>query len=104
MNNRGQLKTFLLAVFPVIILGAIVASFLSGGPTKIFETEIPPVEEIHVMRHTLSEDLISLDVINTGTDPVTIAQVMVRGAFWNHSVSPKRSLQPLESARVDIDI
>ena len=102
MNSRGQLKTFLLAVFPVIILGAIVASFLSGGPTKIFETEIPPVEEIHVMRHTLSEDLIILDVMNIGTDPVTIAQVMVRGAFWNHSVSPKRNLQPLESARVNI--
>lgn len=102
MNSQGQLKTFLLAVFPVIILGAIVASFLSGGPTKIFETEIPPVEEIHVMRHTLSEDLIILDVMNTGTDPVTIAQVMVRGAFWNHSVSPKRNLQPLESARVNI--
>lgn len=102
MNNQGQLKSFLLAIFPVIILGAIVASFLSGGPTKIFETEIPPVEEIHVMRHTLSEDLIKLDVMNTGTDPVTIAQVMVRGAFWNHSVSPKRRLQPLESSRVEI--
>jgi len=102
MNNRGQLKSFLLAVFPLLLLGAIVSSFLSGGPTKIFQTDIPPIEDIHVMRHTLKEDLISLDVINSGTDPVSIAQVMVRGAFWNHSMTPKRNLQPLESARVDI--
>jgi len=102
MNNRGQLKSFVLAVFPLILLGAIISSFLSGGPTKIFQTEIPLAEEIHVMRHTLKEDLISLDVINSGIDPVSIAQVMVRGAFWNHTVTPKRTLQQLESARVDI--
>jgi len=102
MNNQGQLKSFLLAVFPILLLGAIVSSFLSGGPTKIFKTDIPPVEDIHVMRHTLKEDLISLDVINSGTDPVSIAQVMVRGAFWNHTITPQRNLQPLESARVDI--
>ncbi len=102
MNNHGKIKSFLLAVFPMIILGFIISSFLSGGPTKIFKSDIPPVEDIHVMRHTLSEDLIKLDVMNTGTDPVTIAQVMVRGAFWNHAISPKRNLNPLESARVDI--
>jgi len=102
MNKKGELKSIILAVFPLILLVAIVSSFLSGGPTKIFQTEIPPVEDLHVMRHTLKTDLISLDVMNTGTDPVTIAQVMVRGAFWNHDVTPKRSLDPLESARVNI--
>ena len=102
MNNRGQYKSFVLAVLPAILLGVIVSSFLSGGPTKIFQTDIPPVEDIHVIRHTLKQDLISLDIMNTGTDPVSIAQVMVRGAFWNHTVSPKRNLQPSDSARVDI--
>jgi len=102
MNNQGQIKTLLLALVPLVLLVGIVISFLSGGPTKIFQTEIPPVEDLHVMRHTLQEDLIILDVMNTGTDPVSIAQVMVRGAFWNHTVAPKRNLNPLESARVEI--
>jgi len=102
MNKKGKLNSLILAVFPLILLVAIVSSFLTGGPTKIFQTDIPPVEDLHVMRHTLTEDMIKLNVMNTGTDPVTIAQVMVRGAFWNHAVAPKRTLDPLKSARVDI--
>lgn len=102
MNSNGKISNLILAIFPLIFLGIIVASFVRGGAAKIFQTDIPPVEDIHVMRHTLSEDLIKLDIMNSGTDPVTIAQVMVRGAFWNHTISPQRNLKPLESARVDI--
>jgi ZIP family zinc transporter len=43
-----------------------------------------------------------LDVVNAGRDPSTIAQVMVRGAFWQHEVKPSRTLRHLETARVVI--
>ena len=35
-------------------------------------------------------------------DPTTIAQVIVRGAFWFHEVTPSRVLEPLDTARVTI--
>src|SRR5262245_66054429 len=54
------------------------------------------------MRHTLGRDVIYLDVVNSGPDPVSIAQVIVRGAFWQHDAAPSRTLQPLDTARVTI--
>jgi len=101
-GKDNNLKTIGLAVVPLILLGVVVFGFLSGGPTKIFDVELPAVEEVHVMRHSLSEDVIHLDVINSGPDPVTIAQVMVRGAFWKYDMTPKRELKPLDTARVTI--
>ncbi len=102
MENNNPIKTIALALFPLILLAAVIYSFLWGGPTKIFQTDLPAIEEIHVLRHTLKDDLIRLDVVNSGPDPVTIAQVMVRGAFWNHDVTPKRKLNPLQRATVNI--
>jgi len=63
---------------------------------------LPPVERVDVMRHVLTPDLIRLDVVNSGPDPTTIAQVMVRGAFWFHEIAPARELQPLDKARISI--
>jgi len=102
-NYRNQpLKTLIFGLVPLLLLGLVVYSFLSGGPTKIFQSDVPPVEDIHVLRHTLNNDVIILDIVNSGTDPVTIAQVMVRGAFWYHEVTPTRQFNPLKTARVII--
>ncbi|MCH7505658.1 metal transporter [PVC group bacterium] len=101
-KNQSILKMTLLGLVPLVVLGLVVYSFFLGGPTKIFQSDLPPVEDIHVLNHTLEKDLIFLNVINSGTDDVFIAQVMVRGAFWNHEVSPERNLSPLKTALVTI--
>ena len=100
--NGNNFGTILLALGPLVLLGLVIGLFLSGGPTKIFQTNLPAVEDLHVLRHTLQEDEITLEVMNSGPDPITIAQVMVRGAFWYHEVVPKRNLNPLEKAEVII--
>src|SRR3989338_7141046 len=100
--NGKNFGTIFLALGPLILLGVVIGLFLSGGPTKIFQTNLPAVEQLHVLRHTLQKDEIKLEVINSGPDPVTIAQVMVRGAFWYHEITPKRNLNPLEKAEVII--
>lgn len=97
-----MIKTALFGLAPLALLGIVVYILLSGGPTAMFQTELPPVEEISIIRHVLSTDLITVDVVNSGPDPTTIAQVMVRGAFWNHDVTPHRTLQRLETARISI--
>ena len=81
INRKGMdFKTIALALGPLVLLGLVIGLFLSGGPTKIFQTNLPAVEDLHVLRHTLYKDEIKLEVMNSGPDPVTIAQVMVRGA------------------------
>jgi len=101
-KNKNSVTKLSLALIPLLLLGGVVYILLSGGPTKIFQIDLPPVEKLHVLRHTLEEDTILLDCINAGPDPITIAQVMVRGAFWYHEVYPKRTLNPLETAHVII--
>ncbi len=98
MGARG----LLLAAVPALLLALVIWVMLSAGPEVLFATDLPPVEEISVLRHTLAEDVIRLDVINAGPDPSTIAQVIVRGAFWYHEVTPSRVLEPLDTARVTI--
>ncbi|MEK7199818.1 MAG: ZIP family metal transporter [Bacteroidota bacterium] len=102
IEKKNNLLTVILAIIPLFLLGIVVYALFSGGPTKMFQSNIPPIENLHVMRHSLAEDTIYLDVINVGPDPLTIAQVMVRGAFWYHEISPKRELFPRETARVTI--
>ncbi len=91
-----------LAGVPVLLLAAVVYWLVDGGARRWFATGLPPVENLHVLRHHLAPDSIELDVINAGSDAATIAQVIVRGAFWGHDVTPSRRLEPLDTARVTI--
>lgn len=92
----------ILALIPLVLLVGLVAWLFSDGAEGLFATDLPPIEAIEVLRHVLDEDVIHLDVVNSGPDPTTIAQVMVRGAFWYHEVIPTRELKPLQTARVTI--
>jgi zinc transporter ZupT len=105
MTERGTTMTagtLLLALVPLALLGGVIGWLVTRGPSGIFATNLPPVEKLHVLRHVLTPNLIELDVLNAGPDPSTIAQVIVRGAFWYHEVTPGRKLGPLDTARVTI--
>lgn len=91
-----------LALIPVVAVGGLVYWLYAGGARTLFATGLPPVEDLHVQRHVLGPDVIHLDVVNSGPDPTTIAQVIVRGAFWYHEIEPSRELEPLDTARVTI--
>ncbi|HKQ62893.1 MAG TPA: hypothetical protein VJS92_16490 [Candidatus Polarisedimenticolaceae bacterium] len=101
-GGRLTAGTLLLALIPLLLLAAVIVGLVSGGPARLFATSLPPVEQLRVMRHALAPDMIRLDVLNAGPDPSTIAQVIVDGAFWQHDVSPRRELKPLETGRVTI--
>ena len=101
-SNKVTFKKVTYGLIPLILLGVVIYVLFREGPLAIFQKDLPPVEELHVMRHALAEDVIYLDIVNSGPDPCTLAQVMVRGAFWQHGVSPSRTLKPLEKARITI--
>ena len=94
MDNGGSrltAATLLLALVPLVLLGGVVWWLIDRGAASLFGTDLPPVEQLHVLRHTLRTDVIHLDVVNSGPDPTTIAQVIVRGAFWFHEVTPQHT-------------
>lgn len=99
---RWRAAVWALALVPAVLLIGVIYLLVTAGPAGLFATNLPPVEQLHVLRHRLAPDAIQLDVVNAGPDPSTIAQVMVRGAFWHHEVAPRRELQPLERGRVKI--
>jgi zinc transporter ZupT len=101
-ERKGLGATLLLAAIPLALLAGVVYYLIAAGPEALFATDLPPVEEIHVLRHSLAEDVIRLDIVNSGPDPTSVAQVMVRGAFWQHRIEPSRTLGPLDTARVTI--
>ncbi len=101
-EERASRASLWLGLVPLALLGAMLGWLLGGGAVSVFRTELPPVEQLYVSRHVLEPDRIVLHVVNAGPDPVTVAQVMVRGAFWSHEVVPARTLQPLERGQVVI--
>ena len=64
---------------------------------------VPPIETLSVQRVLLpAPNLIELDVVNGGPDPITIAQVLVDEAYWQFSMEPAGTLDRLQSAKVSI--
>jgi hypothetical protein len=82
---RRPLATGLMGLLPLVALGLILAVFLLGDPLAIFTGEVPPIEELTPQRVRLDDAGFLVDVINSGADTVTIAQVTVDDAYWNFS-------------------
>jgi zinc transporter ZupT len=76
-------RTWLLALVPLVLLGALVALILWWGPADALRGDgYPPVERLTFQRVELTGDGIVASVMNDGPDPVRIAQVQVDDAYW----------------------
>jgi len=96
------MKRWFFAFLPLILLGVLIALFLAKGPLGLFKAILPPIQELSVERIVLKPDEILLHVVNDGPDPITIAQVMVNGAFWNFEMKPNSTLSRLGRGRIRI--
>lgn len=92
----------ILALLPLLLLVGLVAIFLAVGPAGIFPGDFPPVEDLTIQRVTFTPGEIQAVVTNGGPEPVTIAQVLVDDAYWDHEIEPGRRLSRLKSATIDI--
>ena len=89
------MKQWIRGLFPIFLLGGLLALFFAYGPLGIFLAAFPPVEELTIERIVLPEpDHIVLHVINGGPHPVTVAQVMVDDAFWQYWTVPEDQTVP----------
>lgn len=94
--------TLLWAVIPLLLLAGVVAWILRTD-AGLGPRTVPPIETLEVQRVLLpSPNVIELEVVNGGPDPITIAQVMVDDAYWYFEMEPAGTLDRLQSATVTI--
>jgi len=101
--TAGRLARALIPLLLVIVVLAAVFTVVPLGDLQRGE----PVPEVTVSYHTIPDDeTIVLHATNDGAEPVTIQQVLVDDAYWDHQVLQDgvedRTLAPRESARIVI--
>jgi zinc transporter ZupT len=91
------------AVLPLVLLAGVIALFLAGNAGLQAKQGLPPLEELTLQRVMLpASNEMNVEVINSGPDPVTIAQVLVDDAYWMFSIDPGPQLARLARATIKI--
>jgi zinc transporter, ZIP family len=96
-------RRVLLALVPLLLLGALLVVIVRSGPADAVRGEnFPPVERLTFQRVILEPGAILVSVMNDGPDAVNIAQVQVDDAFWTFTADKGVALQHL--GRTDLRI
>ncbi len=96
-------RRWALGLAPLGLLAALVAVFVFLDPTGALRTGFPPVEELTIERVSLPQPgVLKVHVVNGGPEPVTIAQVMVDEAYWDHEMEGDRTIRRLGRATLTI--
>ncbi len=98
--SPNRAASWAAVVVPLVALAILLGVLLSSDPLRDLTTA-PPAEAVAVERVTLNDGAVELRVRNDGAEPVTIAQVLVNDAYWDHATS-RRTLERYESATVDL--
>ncbi|HEV3472859.1 MAG TPA: ZIP family metal transporter [Actinomycetota bacterium] len=99
-TRTARFPNWLVALVPVIVIAALALLFARVNPIGALRAP-PPVETIAFERTVLDPNMITLRLRNDGPDPVTIAQVLVDDAYWDHTIGD-RTLGRLESTSLRI--
>lgn len=99
----NKIPKWLLAVVPLVLLGAALWLFVQFAPLHKLVGNLPPIEELTIERAEMQAEGIVLYVVNGGPDAVTVAQVQVDEAYWPFSIEPTSTTIPRLS-RAEIQI
>lgn len=91
-----------LLLVPVLALIGLVAVLFLADPLRDLTAPAPPVEELKVERIVLEPGLIRVHVRADGSQPLTVAQVQVDGAYRTFTMEPAGPIDRLHQARIDI--
>ncbi len=94
--------TAVLLILPLVLLGGIIALFLTTGGGLQLASPVP-VEALTVERTVMAPGTIEIAVRNGGPEPLTIAQVIINDAVWPMDVVPRRTIPRLGRATVRLD-
>jgi len=76
--------------------------FASGNPLSVFTADLPPIEDLNIERIRVVDGGFEVSLVNAGPAPITVAQVLVDGAYWNYEISPTVTIPRLGRANVEI--
>ena len=100
---QGRMALAAKGVLPLLLLAGLLAFFVRVDPTAVFRAAFPPIEELTFERIAFPQPgLIRVHMVNGGPEPVTVAQVMVDDAYWEHTVVPDREVGRLEDIVLEI--
>jgi ZIP family zinc transporter len=100
-QKKFSLITAVLLILPLILLGAVIALFLStGGGLNL--TAPAPVEALTVERTLLKPGQIDLVVRNSGPEALTIAQVNINEGIWPFTATPGSTIPRLSEATISV--
>jgi len=102
MTLQQQKFAWLWAVIPLALLGVLIWIFLATDPLKPLGVSAPPIEKLTFERTTLDDMGIHLAIRADGSEPVSIAQIQVDGAYWTFTQTPSGELGRLQTAILDI--
>ncbi|MFC6732856.1 MULTISPECIES: ZIP family metal transporter [unclassified Haladaptatus] len=107
VNQPFGLPRWVAAILPIALLALVIAGFFVMTPFAGLEGSGAPLPDVTVTHHTIPNDnTLVLHVVNNGPETVTISQVLVGDAYWNHQVMQggveDPTIGPRESARVVI--
>jgi zinc transporter ZupT len=101
-QKRLSAITPVLLIVPLILLGGVIALFLTtGGGLQL--SAPAPVEALTVERTVLKPGSIDVVVRNGSPEDVTIAQVIINDAVWPMTVSPSPTIPRLGEGTVHLD-
>ncbi|MEC7846573.1 MAG: hypothetical protein VYA70_04180, partial [Gemmatimonadota bacterium] len=99
----GRIALVAKALLPLLLLAGLLAVFLRFGPVGVFRAAFPPIEELTFERIAFPQPgLIRVHMVNGGPEPVTVAQVMLDDAYWEHTVVPDREVGRLDDIMIEI--
>jgi zinc transporter ZupT len=96
------MKTLLLFLVPLALLGAVVAVFVATDGAGLDAKPAVPVEAIDFERTTLHPGTIELRVRNTGQESVTLAQAVVRDMVVQFKAAPSQTIGRMETTAITI--
>ncbi len=100
MTRTGRL--WFWGLLPVALLAALSLVVARGPLIEFLRRGVPPVEQLTFERVSLAPNLLRVEVVNGGPEPVTVAQVMIDRAFWEFTIRPDPTLGRLGHATVEI--
>ncbi len=87
---------------PLLLLLMAGGWLITSDPLAMFDSDVPPVENLTIERVFLDDSGINIKVRAGGDDPMTIAQVQVDSAYWTFTQTPAGPLTRVSSAWLKI--
>ncbi|MFD0618653.1 ZIP family metal transporter [Paenibacillus sp. GCM10027629] len=99
-QGKEKKRSMLLwGILPIVLLVGMIAAIMTLG-TGIRQDSPVPIESLNVEKTVLSRDGITLNVLNSGPQELTIAQIMIDDAYWNFNMEPSTTIPRMGQATV----